>query len=265
MRYASTLLAAILLTTLSAQARSLDQIQADGKLVMLCFPHQESEFVRVDLSRGSMPTAGDADDFVGIDVDLVSALAKELGVALEIRPVSEPSYAALIPELLAGRGDLVASSFSITEARRKTVDFSRPYFSVYPVVLVRRDSMIDGPEDLAGLRGTVTSGSSLEEHLLSMEIPDLVRVPSDFSIETFARVTDGEADFTLSDSASARAYLSTDDALRIAFRLPADDRYGIAVPPGSDLLPALDDFLERIERSGRLDEIIARHLGARDR
>lgn len=256
------LLLTIVLLAGAASARSLDEIRADGTLVMLSFPHQESLFVRTDLSRGGvMPKSGGVDDFVGIDVDIAAAVALRLGVELEIVPVSEPRYGALIPELLAGRADLIGSSFTITEARDEHVDFSRPYFTVYPVIVVRRGREIESLEDLDGLRTTATAGSSHEERLHALGIPEEHIVPADFSIETYARVVEGEADYTLVDSSSARSYIASDPSLEIAFRLPDEDHYGFAVPPESDLVAVIDEVIAELEASGELERIVARHFG----
>lgn len=242
----------------------LAEIKSRGNLVMLSFPHQESAFVRTNVVSGPMRRIGTANGFQGIDVDLMKAFAESLGVRLDIRPVSEPSYGALIPDLLAGKGDLIASSFTITAERKQKVDFSDPYYSVYPVILTRVGSPIAAVADLAGKRAAAIPGSSQEEHLRELGVASEKILAVDFRLETYTAVMDGEADFTLADSSSAMRFLHGYPKLRIAFRLPGEDEYGFAVPRGSDLREALNRFLAEMKTTGALERIIRRHMSPDD-
>jgi len=244
----------------SPQASHVAEIKSRDKLVMLSFPHQESVFVRTNVAAGPMPRVGTWNGFEGIDVELMHAFAESLGVRLEIRPVSEPSYGALIPELLAGKGDLIASSFTITEERKQAVDFSDPYFSVYPVILVRVGSPIASVADLAGKTAAAIPGSSQEEHLRGLGIAPDKLLSVDFRLETYTAVMDGEADFTLADSSSAMRFLHEYPKLKIAFRLAGEDAYGFAVPRDSDLREPLNRFLAEMKKNGELERIIRRHM-----
>lgn len=245
--------------------RDLDEIIRSGELVMLTFPHQESIFARTDLSQGvPMPRLGGYSDFQGIDVDLMKMFADNLGVELKIRPVSEPRYAALIPDLLGGRGDLIASSLTITEERRQKVDFSQPYFEVYPVIVTRDESELSTFDELNHHVGVVTAGSSHEQRLgrLGIEPATLVRV--DFSIECFAAVLEGDADYTLADSLSARRFVDSEPGLKVAFRLDGSDDYGFAVPKTSPkLLAALNRFLDEVHANGGIERVLAKHIEGR--
>lgn len=244
--------------------RSVAEIRAEGQLVLLTFPHQESVFSRTNLELGAMPKLGKADHFVGVDIDLARAVADHLGVELMVRPVSEPRYSALLPDLLAGRGDLVASSYSITPERQERLAFSRPYFTVFPVIVTQADGAGEGNtvarfEDLEGQIAAVTAGSSHEQRLLSMGFPAASILHVDFSFEAYAAIVEGRADFTLADSTSAYRILDQTPQLQAAFRLDDEDHYAVAVPPGSELLPLLDQVLHQLESSGELDRILARH------
>lgn len=249
------------LTTATAAAGDLEDVRRTGKLRMLCFPHQESTFVRVDLTQGPMPERGPASRFHGFDVELMQGFAESLGVELEVVPIRQPSYQALIPDLLAGRGHLIASSFSITPEREEMVDFSRPYLETYEVVIARQGSGITSPEDLAGRRAATVAGSKHERDLLAegIEADNLLRL--DFTFDVYLAVAEGDADFAQVDSNSLRQVLPQMQGVEVSFRRPDIDRFGIAVRPDSDLLGLLDAYLAEKERSGGLATLIARHLG----
>jgi ABC-type amino acid transport substrate-binding protein len=226
-------------------------VKARGKLVMLCFPHQENPFIHVNVAAG-------LDHYEGIDFEIVEGFAKQLGVALEVRPV-RPSFAALMPELLAGHGDLIASSFSVTPERRQKVDFSRPYYTVHTVVVVRKGSGIKSAADLAGKTGATVGGSSLEERIKQLHPGRIHHV--EFTRWNYDALSEKEADFTVLDESSTWRLLPLYPDLEVAFALPGVDEYAYAVAPGSDLRAALDSYLDGLRRDGRLDEIVHRNTG----
>ena len=232
-------------------ASAVAAVKARGKLVMLCFPHQESPFIRVDVELG-------LDHYDGIDFEILDGFARSLGVALEVKPV-KPSFAALVPALLAGEGDVIGSSFSITPERRRKVDFSRPYFTVHTVVLVRNDSAVKSPADLAGKTASTVRDSSLEERIKQLHPGRIHYV--DFPRWNYDALTDREADFTVLDDTSTLHLLPLYRDLKLAFELPGVDDYAFAVAPNSDLRGALDRYLDDLRRNGKLDKILQFYLG----
>jgi arginine/lysine/histidine transporter system substrate-binding protein len=233
--------------------RGAAAVKARGKLVMLCFPHQENPFIRVDVAAG-------LDHYQGIDYEIMQGLAGRLGVALEVRPV-KPAFSALVPALLAGDGDVIASSFSVTPERRQKVDFSSPYYKVHTVVVVRKGSGIKTAADLAGKTGSTVAGSSLEERIKQLRAGRIHHV--EFTRWNYDAVSEKEADFTVLDESSTWRLLPLYPDLEVAFALPGADEYAYAVAPGSDLREAIDAYLEELRRSGRLDEIVYKHVGKR--
>src|SRR5262245_48143776 len=121
----------VLLTAAAADASSLEEVKARKKLVVLSYPHPYSAFVK-EKSPGQ---------YEGVDVSILKTYANKLGVALEIQPVAD--LKDLIPGLLAGKGDVLASGFSITKEREKVIRFTEPYFPVVVMVVVKKDSAID--------------------------------------------------------------------------------------------------------------------------
>jgi ABC-type amino acid transport substrate-binding protein len=232
-------------------ASATAQVKARGKLVVLSFPHTLSSFVK-QVAPGT---------YQGIDHDLMRAFAARLGVAMEIRPVAH--FDDLIPDLLAGRGDVVASSFSITAARRRQVTFSEPYFPVLLFGVARKGGGIAAAADARGRSACVVAGSSQEERLGALG--DVRRVYVDSSAECWGAVEDGRADFTLLDSTAVLANLPAHPDLVHAFQLPEVEHYGFAVAPGSDLQRELDAFLQESRRSGFLYQVVERHFGSQGR
>jgi polar amino acid transport system substrate-binding protein len=243
-----------------APAGDLDDVRARGALVMLCVPHQENAFIHTRIEAGPMRSLGSTEHFAGVDVSLMAGFAESLGVRLEIRPGRGPdgipSYTQLVPALLRRDGDIIASSFSITPARAKLVDYSVPYITVRKVVVARSDRGITTAEDLEGKTAGAIAGSSQEEHLRQLGFDDEHIRHASFVLENYQAVADGKVDFIVVDSTSAMRLASQFDGLEVAFELPGEDPYGVAVRPDSDLLPLLDRYLAEARDSGRVDELI---------
>lgn len=262
-RTVSGMTAALLLLAATAWAGDLADVKARGKLILLCYPSQNSTFVAADLdvmreNNLKLSELRKAEYFKGLDIDLVKGFAKSLGVELEIHPVTS-GYGALLPALIGHEGDLVASSLSITPKRLETVDFSSPYLTSWVAVAVPFDSKIASLADLAGKKAALMRGSSQLEFLQS-QAPEVKILLTGFSLENYVAVKEGEADFTLLDSRAplggsvSPAYSD----LKVAFRL-REFGYGVAARKGSDLLGPLNAYLADIEQSGELGRMVERN------
>ena len=257
------ILGALLLVAAAAGAGDLTDVKARGKLIMLCYPSQNSTFVAADLEAMreknlKLAELRNPEHFSGLDVELMKGFAKSLGVALEIHPVTS-GYDALLPALIQGEGDVVASSLSITPKRLETVDFSAPYLKSWVAVAVPFSSKIASPADLAGKKVALMHGSSQLEFLQS-QAPDVKIMLTDFSLENYVAVKEGEADFTLMDSRApvGESVSAAYPDLKVAFRLREFD-YGVALRKGSDLAAPLNAYLAGLKQSGELDRLAERY------
>ena len=87
-----------------------------------------------DPSMEPMSYAGEGGSSLGYEVELVTLIARDLGMELEI---TQAGFNALIPMLLSDRADIISGSISITEARRESIDFAAAHYTGGVVLLVR--------------------------------------------------------------------------------------------------------------------------------
>ena len=98
----------------------------------------------------------------GIDVDLMKAIAKQQGFEVEIVPMD---FGGIIPALESGQIDGAIAGANITEARKKVVDFSDPYYDTGIVAIVHKDNTtIKNGKDLVGKRLAVKSGTAGQKY-----------------------------------------------------------------------------------------------------
>ena len=224
---------------------------------MLCFPTLGGG-VSPNLDYGTTRRQGKPEHFLGFEVELMKRLAARLGVELEIHTLEEPGFGVLIPALVAGRADIVASTLSVTPERREHVDFSSPYEEVFQVVAVRPESRIRGVADLMDKTAVTSRGSSHHEHLLRLGFPEKQIHFVEFVEEYYTAVIDGDADFTLTDSfypdhLDELQGSGTDVPVKVAFALPNVDVIAAALPKGSDLKPFLDRLIAELKADGSLE------------
>jgi polar amino acid transport system substrate-binding protein len=87
--------------------------------------------------------------FVGFDIDILNAICDEVKAKCEY---VNQDFDGIIPALLAGKFDVIDSSISITDERKKTIDFTNKYYNTPAAIVARKDAGIKGigVDDLAG-------------------------------------------------------------------------------------------------------------------
>ncbi len=252
-----------------AGAGDLANVKERGKLVLVCFPNQDIPFVQVNLDamrEGGLKLADmhDPAQFTGVDIDVMTGFAESLGVRLEIQALSS-NFGELIPALLRKEADLIADSLTITAERRKKVDFTEPYFEGAEAIVVRSESRARQASDLEGKVCVGARGTSQLSTLKAL-VPKARTVEVDFPYQAYVEVSEGRADCAIAETATPVGEILRDPypPLKIAFVL-RKYQYGVAVRKGSDLLGALNAYLDGLRKSGELKRLTEQykvdHLG----
>jgi polar amino acid transport system substrate-binding protein len=137
-----------------AGAQTVDEIKKKGALtvgLLVDFP-----------PYGTVDASNNPD---GYDADVARLLAKDLGVKLNLVPVTGPNR---IPFLLTNKVDVLVASLAVTPERAKQVQFSRPYSAATIVLYGARKSSIKGPADLKGTRVAVARASTQDTALTAI-------------------------------------------------------------------------------------------------
>lgn len=125
-------------------------------------------------------------EYTGMEIDIAKALAEQLGVDVEFTTVT----AATRTELLdSGDIDCVLATFTITDERKQSWDFTTPYYTDHVTVLVEDSSEIKSLADLKGKLVGVSSGSTSARALTSAMIDASVIDGTGFNKETFDPAT----------------------------------------------------------------------------
>lgn len=212
-------------------------------------------------------------EYSGMEISLAEKLAEQLGVDVEFTTVT----AATRTELLdSGDIDCVLATFTITDERKQSWDFTTPYYTDYVTVLVEDAS---GITDLAGLKDKkvgVSSGSTSARALTEAMIEAGVLTGDGFDKETFdpSLWTDGVSFQQFDDYPSISTALSAgqidafcvDKSILAVYKTEgrsyiadqfAPQEYGIATKKDSDFSAYCEDFITACLADGTIDGLIA--------
>lgn len=202
----------------------------------------------------------DTNDYEGFDVDIIRAIGAEEGFDVEI---SNRSFDGLIPALQAKEIDVAINDITITDDRKQSVDFSKPYYIAGLGVVVRADNdTIHTAKDLEGKTLGVSIGSTGEE--AARKIPNAnVRVFNAIN-EAFLEVQNGGVDAVVNDIPTNEYYVAHANKknVRTAEVALTKEDLGIAVLKGNTaLLNKIDDGLDKIKKNGKFTEIYQKWFG----
>lgn len=147
----------------------------------------------------------EAGEPAGFDVEVAQELCRRLGAECEIQAVG---WDALLPSLLQRRTDLLVASIPITEASKRSVDFSPPYHRIAPRFVGR---LVDAPPDpshapLAGLRIGVRGGTAHAAHLAAAH-PQAIPVEFPSEAAAGAALLEGRVDLVFGDTLALYRWL----------------------------------------------------------
>lgn len=199
----------------------------------------------------------DSSGIVGVDVDIAHEIASAMGKKLEIKDVA---FDSLINELNSGKADFAAAGMSISEERKKEVDFSIEYVSSKQVIVVRKDyNKIKSVNDLNGKTISVQLGSVADSYVNNnYKNSKIVRQKKFLSAAEDVKAK--KADCIVMDELPAKELVKNNSELTILSIELFTDKYAIAVKKGNtELLNKINEVLEKLIEEGKIEEFIINH------
>lgn len=196
---------------------------------------------------------------VGFDVDLATEIAKRLG--LKLNYVST-AWDGIFPALAVHKFDMVMSSVTITEDRKKEMDFSIPYYDSAQSIAVREDSGITGKDDLTGKVVGVQIGTTGELTAKTFEGVEIKTY--DDILLAFEDLKAERVDAIVNDLPVNVELVRKNPGLVIAETIPTGEQYGIAFAKDTpELRDAVNKVLKEIMDDGTYDQIYDKWFGTK--
>ena len=158
------LLGLMLASALTVQARSLEDVKKDGKIIIAT----EGQFAPFNFFQGSKLS--------GFEVEMAELVAKKMGVTIEWKALG---FDALLAGLRQDRWDLVIASHGITEERAKAVTFAEPHYCSGGAI-VSLDPAIRKAADLTGKTVAVQTGTTYLDNVKKLAgVKEVKNFPQD--------------------------------------------------------------------------------------
>ena len=191
-------------------------------------------------------------EIVGIDVEICRAVAQKLGKEFQAETVD---FDSVIPAVISGKADLAAAGITVTEDRKKNVDFSIPYVKTGIVVISKKSDPFKDVAQLKGKRIGVQSGTTSETYVVNdlKQEPERLRSPA----EAVAGLKAGRCEFVIADIDPAKNCVKGESDLQLSDFITSEE-YAIAIRKGQpELLAAINATITELKANGKLAKWIA--------
>ncbi|MED1787989.1 glutamate ABC transporter substrate-binding protein [Brevibacillus laterosporus] len=217
--------------------------------------------VKYDLNLFGLkdPASGNVE---GFDIDIAKAIAKKiLGDENKIE-LKEVTSKTRIPMLKNGEIDSIIATMTITEERKKEVDFSDVYFMAGQSFLVKKDSTIKGLEDFTKGKKVVTAKGSTSAKNIRENAPEAEVLEFENYAEAFTALKAGQGDALTTDNALLYGMAKQDPNFRVVEGTFTEEPYGIALPKGdTEFVALVNDLIKEMKQNGEYDKLYEKWIG----
>ena len=235
---ALVMVAACLTACGGAKGATLKDVQKAGKLTVATSP----DFPPFESLEGN--------EVVGIEVEIMKLVAKELGVEIEF---VQMDFDSVLVGIQAAKYDCAMSGITVTPDREKNMLFTTPYYNAAQVIVVKEDSDIKGKADLKDKTVSVQTGTTAEEGCQAEKIKT-----QGFNANADAKtaLTTGKVDAWVVDNLTALQMVEDGDGLVVLEEKMTDEPYAFAFAKGSeDLVEEINKTLEKLIENGTVEQI----------
>jgi len=201
---------------------------------------------------------GQPPDITGYDIEVMNAIAEELGVEAEY---IDTSFDTIFRDVASGQFDIVAAASTITPGRQKTVDFSDPYYEAQQALLVPEGSDITSVDDLSGKVVGTQDGTTGETYANDETDAGEVRGFPEGPDAVQALVS-GQVDAVIIDQPVAVDAIDKQGGVEIVEEIPTNELYGFAMAKGAPLVEAVNSALQTLKDDGTIAELYEKYFQA---
>ncbi|WLR95309.1 ABC transporter substrate-binding protein [Shinella zoogloeoides] len=199
-------------------------------------------------------------EMVGFDVDLCGAIARELGVKAEVKPVS---VEARVPEVKLGRVDITVANLAYTKSRAEQIQFSDPYYLAKEMLIVPADDPGKVKADYVGQRIASTKGSTSE---MSIKLNKSEPLTFQDTASAYLAAQQGKARGMVANTMTTTKLVNESKTKGREMRMIEEPMLfqpiGIGMQKDQPALTAkINEVLRKLDESGEINQIWDKWLG----
>ncbi|HEW7789677.1 TPA: cysteine ABC transporter substrate-binding protein [Streptococcus pneumoniae] len=231
----------------TAKARTIDEIKKSGELRIAVFGDKKP-FGYVD-NDGS---------YQGYDIELGNQLAQDLGVKVKYISVDAANRAEY---LISNKVDITLANFTVTDERKKQVDFALPYMKVSLGVVSPKTGLITDVKQLEGKTLIVTKGTTAETYF-EKNHPEIKLQKYDQYSDSYQALLDGRGDAFSTDNTEVLAWALENKGFEVGITSLGDpDTIAAAVQKGNqELLDFINKDIEKLARKTSSTRPMKKHF-----
>lgn len=221
---------------------------------------KDTLIVGMELSYPPFEMTDEKGEPKGVSVDIANELGKALGKKIVIQ---NTSFDGLIPALKTGKIDVIISSMTITEERKKSIDFSDPYLTTGLCLLTGKQSPVRSIDDLDKQGITVAVKKGTTGHtFVTQNIKKAKVLVLDKETTAVLEVVQGKADAFIYDQMSTYQNWKKNQKNTRAILNPfQQEKWGIALRQGDEQLKTqINRFLKSFREQGGFEHLGDTHL-----
>ena len=228
-------------------------------------PTKNKYIIASDSSFAPFVFQDDSNQYTGIDMELIKAIAKDQGFTVE---VTNPGFDAAINSVQTGQADGIIAGMSVTDARKKTFDYSDPYYTANSILAVKNSSNIKSYEELKGKTVGVKTGTASQTFL------EENKSKYGYSIKTFSdaasmydSLNTGSVAAVMDDEPVVKYAIKQGKKLKTPIEGTPSGQVAFAVKKGSnpELIEMFNNGLANLKESGKYQEILDKYLASEEK
>ena len=212
---------------------------------------------------------GKAGEYEGFEIDLVTEVANRLGLKMKwLDPMKFDTIIPLVKQ--GGKADVGVSSFTITDERKKEIDFTESYIDSNQAIVMKQGSDKKGASDnetieklnAKGITVAVQQGTTGEEWVKE-NLPNATLLPLDNAIDCLQNLASDKCQAVVADLPCMAYYCKESfKDFEVAVQIPTGESYGIVVSKdNAKLTEAMNKAIADMKADGTITKIMEKWFG----
>ena len=203
-------------------------------------------------------------DYAGIDIEIAKQIAKELNLKLDIQNMP---FDSIIAAVASNKADIGISGFTVTDERKKSINFSDSYAKSKQAIIVKDDSSIKKVDDLYGdnayrvgvqlsTTGAIYFGDDIEKKKTKATLHEYHN-----GADAVAALIAGKIDCVIIDEQPAKSFVASNRGLEILATEYVEEEYAIIVSKEKEeLLKKINSIISKLKSDGTIDAIQKKYI-----